>query len=277
MTCCAPKPKRPPQWVSRALRLVGAKHGTHFPRFQTAIPYYPFAMPQSLSRVHLHIIFSAKNRQPLISPEILPELHRYLGGVASQNECPAVTVGGVADHVHLLCELSRTKTISDLLAELKRSSSLWIKQRFPVAAEFAWQRGYGAFSVAHSQLDQVRRYIANQPAHHRTTTFQDDSAHSSKNTKSRTTKNTFGIKCRFHFPSPLPEPASGHRLRTHPPEGHRRLILSIRHPYQSHQIRHGRFPLQRRDEFDCATPHAPRQVRARRATPFPIQSLGLRE
>jgi putative transposase len=131
-------------------------------------------MPQSLSRVYLHIIFSTKNRKPLVSSEILPELHRYLGGVANQHECSTLTVGGVADHVHILCELSRTKTISDLLADLKRSSSLWVKQRSPTAIDFSWQRGYGAFPVAHSQVDQVRRYIANQPAHHKTTTFQDE-------------------------------------------------------------------------------------------------------
>src|SRR4051812_47572066 len=102
--------------------------------FQNADTLLPFRMPQSLSRVYLHIIFSTKNREPLISPETLPELHRYLGGVANQHECPALTVGGVTDHVHILSELSRTKTIGDLLADLKRSSSLWMKQRFPAAA-----------------------------------------------------------------------------------------------------------------------------------------------
>jgi REP element-mobilizing transposase RayT len=109
-----------------------------------------------------------------MSPEIIPELHRYLGGVANQHECPVRSIGGVADHVHILCELSRTKTISDLLADLKRSSSLWVKQRFPAAADFSWQRGYGAFSIAHSQLDTVRRYIDNQPAHHKTVSFQEE-------------------------------------------------------------------------------------------------------
>lgn len=131
-------------------------------------------MPQSLSRVYLHIVFSTKSREPSISPEILPELHRYLGGLAALHECPALTVGGVADHIHILCELSRTETVANLLADLKRASSLWIKQRFPSAGDFAWQRGYGAFSIAHSQLDDVRRYIANQPAHHKTISFQEE-------------------------------------------------------------------------------------------------------
>ena len=150
-------------------------------------------MPQSLSRVYLHLVFSTKNREPTISPEILPELHRYLGGLANQHECPALSIGGVADHVHILCELSRTETISNLLADLKRASSLWIKQRFPSAADFAWQRGYGAFSIAHSQLDDVRRYIANQPAHHKTISCQDEFRTLLKKYNITYDENTFGI------------------------------------------------------------------------------------
>lgn len=131
-------------------------------------------MPQSLSRIYLHLIFSTKNREPFITPEILPELHRYLEGVAGHHECSPVIVGGVADHVHICCELGRTISVADLLAELKRSSSFWMKDRYPAAADFAWQKGYGAFSIAQSQLDQVRRYIANQSAHHRKISFQDE-------------------------------------------------------------------------------------------------------
>ena len=128
-------------------------------------------MPQSLARIYLHIIFSTKNREPFITPEI----HRYLGGVALEHDCPPVTIGGVPDHIHIACELSRTITIAALLAELKRSSSLWIKQRYPTtAADFTWQKGYGAFSIAPSQLEQLRRYIANQPTHHKNITFQDE-------------------------------------------------------------------------------------------------------
>lgn len=131
-------------------------------------------MSQSLSRVYLHIVFSTKNREPSITPDILPEIHRYLGGLAHQHDCPALSVGGVADHVHILTELARTETIANVLADLKRASSLWVKQRFPAAGDFAWQRGYGAFSIAHSQIDEVRRYIGNQPAHHKTISFQDE-------------------------------------------------------------------------------------------------------
>jgi REP element-mobilizing transposase RayT len=131
-------------------------------------------MPQSLSKVLVHLVFSTKNREAWLGENLRPEVHRYLGGVASHQGCDPLCVGGVADHVHLLCVLSRTMTQADLVMELKRASSRWIKQRFEGMAGFAWQNGYGAFSIGQSQLAEVVRYIESQDEHHRRVGFQEE-------------------------------------------------------------------------------------------------------
>ena len=132
-------------------------------------------MPQSLAKILLHVVFSTKERRPLLRDRaIREEMHRYIGGILNGQDCPAIIVGGVEDHVHLLCVLSRTCTPADLVKEVKRSSSLWIKSRAPEFADFAWQSGYGVFSIGYSQLEEVRRYIAGQEEHHRKLTFQDE-------------------------------------------------------------------------------------------------------
>ncbi len=131
-------------------------------------------MPQSLSRVLVHLIFSTKNREPVLSPAIRDELFPYLAVVLSNDGCPPVRVGGVADHVHLLFGLSRTRSIADVVENVKTSSSKWVKTRGPVLAHFHWQCGYGAFSVSSSNADAVAEYIARQEEHHRTRTFQDE-------------------------------------------------------------------------------------------------------
>ena len=132
-------------------------------------------MPQSLSSVYVHLVFSTKNREPfLLDADIRKEMHAYLGGVSKTLDCPPVIVGGVEDHVHLLCQMARTITQSDWVKEIKRVSSIWIKQRNPASAAFAWQAGYGAFSVSASLLDLTREYIAHQDQHHKTQSFQDE-------------------------------------------------------------------------------------------------------
>ncbi len=132
-------------------------------------------MPQSLSAAYIHLIFSTKGRFPLIRGDILcGEMHAYLGGVSRQLDCPPILVGGVEDHVHLLARLGRGISQSDWVKELKRVSSQWIKTRAPECGDFAWQAGYGAFSVSASSLDRVTQYIAAQKEHHRKTTFQDE-------------------------------------------------------------------------------------------------------
>ncbi len=132
-------------------------------------------MPQSLSSVHIHLVFSTKEREPFLrDTEIQKEMHAYLGGVSKKLDCSPVIVGGAEDHVHLLCRLARTISQADWVKEIKRVSSIWIKQREPALAAFAWQGGYGAFSVSASAIDKTREYITGQQEHHKKQTFQDE-------------------------------------------------------------------------------------------------------
>ena len=131
-------------------------------------------MPQSLSLTIIHLVFSTKDRMPLLTPEILTDLHAYLATVARHADGECYRVGGVADHVHLALRLSRTQTIADLVSELKTSSSKWLKDKSPALSKFAWQRGYGNFSVGPRDLDALIAYIDGQEEHHRTKTFQDE-------------------------------------------------------------------------------------------------------
>nr|VFJ87686.1 MAG: REP element-mobilizing transposase RayT [Candidatus Kentron sp. LFY] len=132
-------------------------------------------MAQSLSSVYVHLVFSVKNREPFLRDAgIRGEMHAFLGGIAKRLNCPPVITGGTEDHVHLLCRLSRTVSQADCVKELKRVSAIWIKQRDPTLAGFAWQGGYGAFSVSASNLASVREYIAEQEAHHKKWNFQDE-------------------------------------------------------------------------------------------------------
>jgi REP element-mobilizing transposase RayT len=131
-------------------------------------------MPQSLSLVIVHIIFSTKNRDAMIPVDVRPKLHAYLATVARDAGCDCHKVGGMADHVHLAVRLSRTLTIADLIETLKTSSSKWMKALAPDLATFSWQRGYGCFSVGPADLDSLSAYIENQEEHHRTRTFQEE-------------------------------------------------------------------------------------------------------
>jgi len=129
-------------------------------------------MPQSLSRIYLHLIFSTKDRGKDITPSHIGELHAYIGGTLNELGCPSVAVGGTSDHVHLLFCMSRTKTVADAVKEIKANTTLWLKQR--MGCNFAWQRGYAIFSVSQSRVDDVRKYIENQEEHHRRRTFQEE-------------------------------------------------------------------------------------------------------
>lgn len=132
-------------------------------------------MPQSLAHLVLHIIFSTKNRIPwLRDMAIREELHAYMATILQAMECPALLINGVEDHVHVLCQLSRTIPVCGLVEELKKQPSKWIKAKGPSYREFHWQAGYGAFSVSQSRVSDVRRYIADQKQHHKKTTFQDE-------------------------------------------------------------------------------------------------------
>lgn len=131
-------------------------------------------MPQSLAHVLVHLVFSTKDRVACLSPAIRPALHAYLATVARETGCECPRVGGVADHVHLAIRLSRTVTLAALVEELKTSSSKWLKTQSPELGGFAWQRGYGAFSVGPADLDALEAYIDGQEEHHRTKTFPDE-------------------------------------------------------------------------------------------------------
>ncbi len=131
-------------------------------------------MPQSLSAVYIHLVFSTKQRGPFLRDEALrKQLHSFLGGTSKTLECPPIIVGGVEDHIHLLARFGRTITQAEWVKELKRVSNLWLKKQGDFQ-NFEWQGGYADFSVSQSNLDQVKRYIANQEEHHRKLNFQDE-------------------------------------------------------------------------------------------------------
>lgn len=129
-------------------------------------------MSQSLARNVIHLIFSTKNREPLITTAVRADLFAYLAGALNAIDCPAIRVGGVADHVHLLFVLSKNIALSKAVEEVKKESSKWSKER--VHPQFYWQTGYGAFSVSASMEDTVAAYIENQEEHHAKRTFQDE-------------------------------------------------------------------------------------------------------
>lgn len=132
-------------------------------------------MPQSLSIVYIHLVFSTKGRQPFLRDKpVRDSLHAYLGGISKRLDCAPLVVGGVEDHVHLLCRFGRTITQADWVKELKRVSNGWLKEQGTDYARFEWQGGYAAFSVSQSNLEEVKQYIANQEEHHRKMNFQDE-------------------------------------------------------------------------------------------------------
>ena len=132
-------------------------------------------MPQSLAKILVHSVFSTKERRPFLRDQtVREELHRYLGGILIRHDCQPISIGGVADHVHILSTLSRTCQAAEIIKEVKRGSSLWLKTNTPDLHDFAWQNGYGMFSIGFSQVETVRNYIVGQEAHHRTVSFQDE-------------------------------------------------------------------------------------------------------
>jgi putative transposase len=143
-------------------------------------------MPQSLALLLVHVVFSTKDRKPILDASLRPSLYAYLATVARNAKCECYRVGGVEDHVHLAVRLSRTTSVAELVEQLKSSSSKWTKAQSPDLSKFAWQRGYGAFSVGPADLDKLIRYIDNQETHHRKQTFQEEF---------RVFLNKYGIEC----------------------------------------------------------------------------------
>jgi REP element-mobilizing transposase RayT len=130
-------------------------------------------MSQSLAQIYLHLVFSTKNRVPSLRG-FEEKMHAYLAGACSTLESPSLIVGGVEDHVHILCRQSKNIALKDLAGEIKRESSKWIKTQGRAHEEFYWQGGYGAFSISPSHVGEVKKYISNQREHHAQVTFQDE-------------------------------------------------------------------------------------------------------
>jgi putative transposase len=131
-------------------------------------------LAQSLSKILLHIVFSTKNREPLIQKKIQTLLHAYIAGTCKALYVVAYRVGGTEDHVHIACNLPRTLSISKLLEEIKKSSSAWMKKQCNESSSFSWQAGYGAFSLGQSQLLTLIEYIDKQDEHHKIKTFKEE-------------------------------------------------------------------------------------------------------
>ena len=131
-------------------------------------------MANTFTCLHYHIVFSTKHREPWIKPAFEERLWAYLGGIAHPNGVKPILIGGMEDHVHLLLGAPATIAVSQILKQLKGGSSGWIKDNLPGCRSFAWQDGYGAFTVSKSNLSEVEQYVRNQREHHRVHTFQEE-------------------------------------------------------------------------------------------------------
>lgn len=130
-------------------------------------------MPQSFCSSLFHCVFSTKNRRRLITPTLQEHLWPYLGGIARKNRMKALAVGGIEDHIHIMLSLPSTMDVAKACQLIKGGSSKWIHDTFPEHQDFAWQFGYGAFSIGISQVDDTIAYINSQREHHRRRTFQE--------------------------------------------------------------------------------------------------------
>lgn len=129
-------------------------------------------MPQSLANILIHAIWSVKERRPLIVDSVRGGLHGYMAGILKNIESPALVINSVADHIHVLCQLSKNIAACKLVEEVKKSSSKWMKEQGIL--DFAWQNGYGVFSVSESNAPAVRRYIEGQAEHHKKRDFKSE-------------------------------------------------------------------------------------------------------
>ena len=131
-------------------------------------------MPQSIAKIYGHIIFSTKNRAPLIEKHVRDELGAYITGILRNHDTPVLITCAVKDHVHILCQLSKNHAVSDIVEKVKTGSSKWLKTKKGVPPDFHWQNGYGVFSVSPSKVDTTKAYIKNQEEHHRRKTFEEE-------------------------------------------------------------------------------------------------------
>jgi len=131
-------------------------------------------MSHSFVSLVSHIIFSTKNRRPMLRAEIRDELHAYTGGVLRSENCCLLKAGGISDHIHILAQLNASLPVATCVQKIKTNTSRWLKRRFPTHSKFAWQEGYAAFSVSPSQIPKVKAYIENQQEHHRKRSFTEE-------------------------------------------------------------------------------------------------------
>jgi putative transposase len=131
-------------------------------------------MPQSFASLHYHVVFSTKNREPFIDRGLQPRLYEYVGGILRSHDGVFLAAGGMPDHVHLLVGLHRETAVAEAVKLVKAHSSKWIHDTFPDRQGFAWQTGYGAFTVSFSHMSRVKAYIAGQEEHHRKRTFKEE-------------------------------------------------------------------------------------------------------
>ncbi len=131
-------------------------------------------MPQSLSNILVHIVFSTKLSKPLIAKAIKKELYSYMATILKDCECSPIIIGGIEDHVHVLCKLSKTRSMSSVIEDVKKKFSKWIKGKSLEYKNFYWQNGYGVFSIGKSQVNTLKEYIQKQEEHHRKKSFKDE-------------------------------------------------------------------------------------------------------
>ena len=132
-------------------------------------------MPHTFTQIHIHAVFSTKNRAPFLNEKpTRVRVHAYMAEVMRRLKCPAEIVGGVADHVHILFNLGRSCDVAEVIKETKRVTTIWIHGEFKQLPDFYWQEGYGAFSVSHSHREKLRHYIHTQEEHHQNKSFQNE-------------------------------------------------------------------------------------------------------
>ena len=131
-------------------------------------------MAHSLSKIYVHLIFSTKDRVPVLRREHFADIHKYIAGTLTRMDCQALTVGGMPDHVHVLFVLGKSCTIAKTVENLKRAATQYVRTLAPCYRNFTWQEGYGAFSVSPTRVDAVTQYINNQEQHHTKITFTEE-------------------------------------------------------------------------------------------------------
>ncbi len=131
-------------------------------------------MANTLTNLLYHVVFSTKDREPLIRDAFRDELEKYIAGIIRNEGGIQLGIGGVADHIHIVAKFKPDRSVAEMVRLIKANSSKWVNEEHGGPGRFAWQSGYGAFSVSQSQLDKLLAYVANQDAHHRTRSFQDE-------------------------------------------------------------------------------------------------------